>query len=262
MKTSPLFKAVRRALLPVACITLLSACAPYYDPVSGTVVNQPPPFGAPIDNPTTVFERLDTNRDGYLSRGEVEVLGVARAAPPPPVDVTVSFQRLDMNRDGFLSREEAAATMSSIPGATFDQIDANRDGFLSMAEAAPHLRWLESRGTATAAAWFDQLDANRDGFLSRAEAEPMLRSTRFVGGRWEVGPFGAAVATFDQLDINRDGYLSRAEASAVIASPATFDQHDSNRDGFLSRAEADVLLRSGVGVTYPPYGGGSVYGPR
>lgn len=261
MKTSPLIKAVRRALLPLACVTLLSACAPFYDPISGTIVNPPPPFGAPVDNPTAVFDRLDTNRDGYLSRGEVEVLGVSRAAPPPVENVTSAFQRLDVNRDGFLSREEAGSTMSSIPGATFDQIDANRDGFLSMAEAAPHLRWLESRGPG--AAWFDQLDANRDGFLSRAEAEPLLRSTRFVGGRWEVGPFGAgAVATFDQLDTNRDGYLSRAEAAPILAGPATFDQYDSNRDGFLSRAEADVLLRSGVGVTYPPYGAGSVYGPR
>lgn len=260
MKTSPLIKAVRRALLPIACATLLSACA-YYDPVTGTMVTAPP-YGAPADNPAAVFDRLDTNRDGYLSRGEVEVLGMARAAPPV-VDVTVSFQRLDVNRDGFLSREEAASTMGSIPGATFDQIDANRDGFLSTAEAAPHLRWLESRGAG--AAWFDQLDANRDGFLSRPEADPLVRSTRFVGGRWEVGPMGApmgAVATFDQLDTNRDGYLSRTESAPVLGGPATFDQHDSNRDGFLSRAEADVLLRSGVGVTYPPYGGGAVYGPR
>ena len=257
MTQSKLSKAVRLALLPLACVSLLSACA--YDPVTGYPIVMPGPVST-VDNPDILFDRLDTNRDGHLSRGELDVLRASeRPVAVTPENVTAAYQRLDVDRDGFLSRAEAAVFISTVPGATFDQIDANRDGFLSMAEAGPHLRWIEARSPQVA--WFDQYDMNRDGFLSRAEAMPILRSTRFVAGRWEMAPL-PPVASFDQLDVNRDGYLSRAEAAPLLAGPATFDQYDVNRDGFLSRAEADVWMRSGVGVTYPPYGSGAVYGPR
>ena len=201
MTLSKTTQAVKLALLPLACVSLLAACA-YYDPYGNPVATSAPVV---IDNPDVVFDRLDTNRDGFLSRGELDVLvGTAPAGPIETPDVV--FRRLDVNRDGFLSRQEAAAAISTIPGATFDQMDVNRDGFLSMAEAEPHLRWYASRSPLYS--WFDALDANRDGFLTRAEAAPLMRSTRFAAGRWEVSPWPP------------------------------------------------------VGVSYPPYSGGAVYGPR
>ena len=245
--------AVRLALLPVACATLLTACAPYepYGPVYGTA----PAVGAPA--PLTLFDRLDTNRDGFLSRGEVEPLGV-RSHAVTAESAAAAFQRLDTNGDGFLSRAEAEATLAGIPGSSFEASDANRDGFLSLAEATPHLRWLETRG-ATASLSFESLDADRDGFLTRAEADPLLRSAQWTNGRWVVT---APVPTFsfDRLDVDRDGFLSRVEAAGVVSS-STFDRYDANRDGFLSRAEADFMLRPGVGGTSGTYGG-AVYSPR
>jgi Ca2+-binding EF-hand superfamily protein len=257
MKKLDTKRAVRLACAPIACAVLLTACAPYepYDtgyggsPVYG-------PGGAPLSH----FDRLDTNRDGFLSRGELEAAGITLHAAVAVESAETAFHRLDVNRDGFLSRAEADSTLAGVPGASFDASDSNRDGFLSLTEAMPHLRWLESRNTAGSMS-FEALDRDRDGFLTRAEADPLLRSAQFAGGRYVVAPVPASVAvSFDRLDANRDGFLSRIEAS-TIANPPTFDRYDVNRDGFLSRAEADTMFRSGIGGTAGAYGG-AVYGPR
>lgn len=193
MRSSKLAKALKLAL-PFACATVISACA--YDPVTNSYVTAPHP-GAPapatIDNPDVAFDRLDVNRDGFLSRAELDVLLVS--APPGPVEAPdLMYRRLDVNNDGFLSRAEASVVISTIPGATFDQIDANRDGFLNYAEAEPHLRWYSARSPLYG--WFDSLDTNRDGFLTRAEAVPLLRSTRYVAGRWQVSSWPPVGSTY------------------------------------------------------------------
>jgi Ca2+-binding EF-hand superfamily protein len=257
MKKLDTKRAVRLAFAPIACAVLLTACAPFepYDTGYGGA----PVYGASA--PLSHFDRLDTNRDGFLARGELEAAGITFRAAMPLETAEAAFHRLDVNRDGFLSRSEVDGTLAGIPGASFDASDSNRDGFLSMTEAMPHLRWLESRNTAGSTASFEALDRDRDGFLSRAEADPLLRSAQFVGGRYVIGPVaGSTAVSFDQLDTNRDGFLSRIEASN-LANPPTFDRFDTNRDGFLSRTEADAMFRSGIGGTAGAYGG-TVYGPR
>lgn len=247
MKNPCTRRTLRLAWAPVACATLLAACAPY-------PVNDPVYGSTPVDTYAATFERHDINRDGFLSRAEAEPIGV-RSHAVSAESATAAFHRLDANGDGFLSRAEADATLARIPGASFDASDADRDGFLNLAEATPHMRWIESRN-APAGTSFESLDANRDGFLSRAEVEPALRTTQVADGRYVTVP----VYTFDTLDADRDGFLSRSEA-APAANPPTFDRYDGNRDGFLSRAESDPLLRSGVGSTGTT-SSGTVYYPR
>jgi hypothetical protein len=133
------------------------------------------------------------NRDGFLSRGELDVLMASAPAAPAETPEMV-FRRLDVNRDGFLSRQEVGGMISTIPGANFDQADMNRDGFLSLAEAEPHLRWYATRSPLYS--WFESLDTNRDGFLTRAEAAPLIGSTRYSGGRWVVSPWPAVGTTY------------------------------------------------------------------
>jgi Ca2+-binding EF-hand superfamily protein len=242
-----------RAILPIACAAALSACAPYdildRDPAYSTV------GGAPIYSASAQFDRLDTNRDGFLSRAEVEPLGLAVGPnASTPETAAEAFRRMDANRDGFLSRAEVGTTLDAIPGGSFTAFDINRDGFLSTTEAMPHLQWLQNR--MTPALSFNGLDTDRDGFLNRAEAGPLLAAPPPSGGY-----AAAPVYSFDRLDTNRDGFLSRAEA-ATLANPLTFDRYDANRDNFLSRAEAEMLFRNSVGGTSGNYGGGVVYGPR
>jgi Ca2+-binding EF-hand superfamily protein len=242
--------ALSLAFVPLAVATLLSACAPY-EPYGAPVYDSA--RTSPASAPVALFDRLDANRDGFLSRAEVEPLGLSTVASAPTESPAERFRRLDTNGDGFLSKAEAGTTFDAVPGGSFDAFDTNRDGFINMTEALPHLQWLQGRG-APGALTFDALDADRDGFLNRAEAAPLASMTP----RYANVP--APAWTFERLDGDRDGYLTRAEA-AVIANPRTFDAYDTNRDGFLSRAEADPLLRSGVGGTFGSPAS-SVYGPR
>ena len=122
MKNPCTRRTLRLALAPVACATLLAACASYPvdDPVYGS---------APVDTYAATFERHDVNRDGFLSRAEAEAIGV-RSHAVSAESATAAFHRLDTNGDGFLSRAEAEATLAGIPGASFEASDADRDGFL------------------------------------------------------------------------------------------------------------------------------------
>ena len=56
-----------------------------------------------------------------------------RAAEPlPPQDRPAAFQKLDTDKDGFISRQEAAAQPEV--AANFEEADRNRDGRLSLEE--------------------------------------------------------------------------------------------------------------------------------
>jgi Ca2+-binding EF-hand superfamily protein len=249
-------RTIRLALAPVACALLAAGCATYehepYPNASRPAAVVPPPL--------TTFDRLDANRDGFISRAENEPQG-DRSRGVAAESATAAFHRLDANADGFLSRAEANV-MLGIPGWSFDAADTNRDGFLNLTEAMPHLRWYEGRAVAAYPS-FEALDVDRDGFLSRAEAQPLMDTARWVDGRWVVTAPPAPVMpplSFDRLDADRDGFLTRAEAAPAISAP-TFDRFDENRDGFLSRGEVDIMMRSNVGATYAPPPA-VIYGPR
>ena len=241
-------RAFKLALLPIACAGLLGACA-HYETRDSVITRE-----GPVASPVALFDRYDVNRDGFLSRGEVESLGV-RSYAASDESATSAFHRLDANRDGFLSRGEAQGVLGSVPGASFEASDTDRNGFLSLNEAIPHLRWLESRNVPGGVVSFDTYDTNRDGFLSRAEAEPLWRHGRMDGNRYVII---TPNPSFDALDTNRDGFISRDERPATWGA-STFERYDTNRDGFLSRSEAEPL--TGIGGTTGSYGG-TVSGPR
>ena len=122
-----------------------------------------------------LFDRLDTNHDGFLSPAELAPLrlaGTDRYALYGRSDVKAAFRSLDRSGDGFLDEAEAAPILGSHPHATFLRHDINRDGFLSLAEATPLLRSAPSlQGDAKT---FAELDTNHDGHLSRSEAAALL----------------------------------------------------------------------------------------
>jgi Ca2+-binding EF-hand superfamily protein len=242
MKDTTLNTGLRRVILPLACASFVGACASY-DYESRSYASVPA-----ADTPMALFDRLDTNRDGFLSRAELEPLGIV--SPAAHVEsATAMFDRLDTNRDGFLSPAEAGTHFAPIPGGSFAGFDVNRDGFLSRSEAMPHLQWLHNR---QASPTLDAYDTNRDGFLSRAEADPLMAITRYSDGRWTlVGP--VVSGSFQGWDIDRDGFLSRREAASL--APGMFDRYDTNRDGFLSRSESDPLFSQAVGATTVHHGG-------
>jgi hypothetical protein len=76
------------------------------------------------------FKTLDKDNSGTLTLAEFNA--VAAAQPLPRADASQELARLDTNKDGRISREENRA----IAVAQFDRADANRDGTVTPAEAA------------------------------------------------------------------------------------------------------------------------------
>jgi Ca2+-binding EF-hand superfamily protein len=117
-----------------------------------------------------VFYRLDTNKDGKISRQEAQ-------GP-----LLKNFDQIDRNKDGFLDKEEVRQALQrfaqkapdTAKGKTaeirtapqrripdFDAFDLDADGVLSKEE------WQKTRFSDS----FDAIDANKDGRIDRKEFE-------------------------------------------------------------------------------------------
>jgi Ca2+-binding EF-hand superfamily protein len=148
-----------------------------------------------------MFARLDTNRDGFVTKDEAAAMKGARGdmhamtakgwsvERPGARDRGAMFDRLDGNRDGVITREEFANAKPragerrargaghmggmAMMGRMFGLADANRDGKVSLQEA-----------TAAALQHFDMADLNRDGTLSpdeRRQAHQRMKAQRQPG---------------------------------------------------------------------------------
>jgi Ca2+-binding EF-hand superfamily protein len=194
-----------------------------------------PGAGPPPVAPRQMFERLDANQDGKLTREEL------------PERMRENFARLDPNGDGTLSLDELARGIAAgmlqppgfarrpdgmPPGGPGDAlrpalaaIDANRDGELSKEEIAGAAKALLT------------LDRNGDGQLTRDEL-----TGPGPGGPGRPGGLGGPLRDrLRQADENRDGKLSKEEAPPFLRE--RFEQIDANRDGFLDETEMQQLGR-------------------
>lgn len=115
------------------------------------------------------LEALDTNRDGMLSRDEIQ-------AHP---HLAQRFDEIDANHDGILSRNELTAWhQQHRKGGEgghggLRQLDTNHDGQLERSEVGndPH-----------ALARFDAADTNRDGVVTRDEGRAARAAHRGTSG--------------------------------------------------------------------------------
>ncbi len=155
----------------------------------------------------TMFARLDTNRDGFITRAESQVAKGHRG----------DRQARQLQHRGNHSPEQRAARQA----ARFDRMDANRDGAVTRDEFA---RASAARQQRVGAA----------GGQNRGMRQPG------AGGMRRAGGMGMAMAglrgrMFDMADINRDTRVSLQEATA--AAYRHFDMADANRDGQVTREE-------------------------
>lgn len=156
------------------------------------------------------FDELDRNKDGRLSADERPQRHGGRKGGRHGGG---GMQRLDTDKDGRISRGEfdagkaareqnMAARGPKAPGplADFDAIDTNRDGYLVGSELRAHYERMAPQREAMRAARmkqkFDELDVNRDGKLGRVEVDDKMPRL---------------AERFAWLDENRDGFISRAE---------------------------------------------------
>jgi hypothetical protein len=131
-----------------------------------------------------LFDRLDSNRDGYLSEDEI------RAGRG---DIAYRLREMDTNGDGRISRSEWTGD-----SARFDQLDRNRDGYLSEDDFGGRARqgeWTDERRydrREDRGGRFKGLDRNGDGRITRDE--------------WPGND-----TSFRNHDRNGDGVISGAE---------------------------------------------------
>ena len=142
--------------------------------------------GAGVENPHVqhhgdmdrmVFNKLDTNGDGAISRKEFNAYNARH------------FKELDTNKDGKLTLEELqgghkqgmghGGAMGHGDGTThldqrFNAADANHDGGLDREEA---------KNMPMLSQYFDEVDANKDGKVTRQEyfdAMPLLHGVKKI----------------------------------------------------------------------------------
>jgi Ca2+-binding EF-hand superfamily protein len=136
--------------------TTLSSCLVAVGLVAGTVMaGDAPRSDAPRDE-----MRSDTDGDGRVSRAEASAAATERT--------NEWFDKLDLNKDGYVTqdemrqaRETRRAGMREKMDEHFKEADANNDGQLSLDEVQAKLPRLSGR--------FDALDKDKNGLLSKDE---------------------------------------------------------------------------------------------
>lgn len=174
---------------------------------------------------TQMFERLDTDKDGKVTKAE---FGTAHAA---------RFKAADKDGDGFVTKEEFAAYGLSLRGEFVDRmfarLDKNGDGKLTADEMksprgnradredrADRGRRGEGRGLNV-----DRADAAKKGFVTVEDL------TKFRTERFEA----ALKKRFERLDTNRDGKLAGDEIPAERKNAIL--RADADKDGAVTFAE-------------------------
>ena len=176
----------------------------------------------PHPNPEEVISRLDTDKDGKISKEE---------AKGP---LLKNFARVDADTDGFISLEElkvAAAlrrdrSRRPNPEEVISRLDADKDGKISKEEAKGLL--LKN---------FARVDANNDGLISLEE----LKVAAELRGDKSRRPNPDEVIS--SLDTDKDGKISKEEAKGPLLK--NFARVDTNKDGYATLEELKNAPKSG-----------------
>jgi EF hand domain-containing protein len=119
------------------------------------------------------FGLLDTNKDGYASKAEIESAEAKTLASRKAQMIKqreAAFRQLDKDKSGSLSLAEFNSAVAAQPdrkvdaAPILDRLDSNKDGKISMVE-----------NRAPSEARFVRLDANKDGVLSVEEQKAQAR---------------------------------------------------------------------------------------
>jgi Ca2+-binding EF-hand superfamily protein len=168
---------------------------------------KPPPAEPDHRDVDRFFDEHDKNKKGFLTKDDL------------PQRLRHAFERIDTNKDGKISREElrhgfphlqprrrpsdvafVLAEMSDVDEQTVAELqrmydllrklDRDKDGKINLEDLKALRQQIVSDRVD---ALIRELDTDKDGKISRAEAK------------------GEILKDFDQLDLNKDGYIDRDE---------------------------------------------------
>lgn len=144
--------------------------------------NQPQTRADAEAKAAAMFDRMDVNKDGFVTEGEpMQAMTAQRAARHAQM-----FDRIDTNRDGSISRAEFDAHHAAMagPGQRMGARDGRRDGAgrggawghaMTIADTNRDGRVSRDEAMATARSMFDRADANRDGTVTPEERRAAMR---------------------------------------------------------------------------------------
>ena len=169
-----------------------------------------------------LFAKLDTNRDGFVTRQEVDAV---HARMMSAMDTAGNVEKRLAERGVFVGDR----------GAMFDRLDTNHDGNISRQEfmagraQVREERVMIMRGGPGGAPGAPGALPPMDGHPGMA----MKMHMRHMGSMRGMGGFGGKL--FEMADANHDGRVSLPEAQA--AALAHFDRADVNHDGKITPDE-------------------------
>jgi Ca2+-binding EF-hand superfamily protein len=149
--------------------------------------------GSPGHRGHMMFEMLDANKDGTVTRAE------ATAAAEK------HFAEVDTNKDGVISQAERDAMRARMRDKMFDLMDSDKNGQLSREEfRAAHEKMRAAKGER------GMQGMHRGGHHGGMRGGGMMKADTT-----KTQAVARAQAMFDRIDANRDGNITAAERDAA-----------------------------------------------
>jgi Ca2+-binding EF-hand superfamily protein len=161
--------------------------------------------GGPDHRGHMMFEMLDANKDGTVTRAE------ATAAAEK------HFAEVDTNKDGVISQAERDAMRARMRDRMFDLMDSDKNGQLSREEfRAAHEKMRAAKG-----------ERGMQGMHGSGHHGGMRGGGMMKADTTKAQAVARAQAMFDRIDANRDGNITAAERDA--ARQKMKDMHQSQQ---------------------------------